>query len=71
MSGFEALAASYLLNKEDPSLLTYKEIKRSYSSCENFMLSFGLKPYNFEDCEEAVQISRQLKSQMVQEQQDS
>jgi hypothetical protein len=61
----EALAASYLLNKNDPTLLTYKEIKDSYGSCCNFFYSMGLKPYNPEDCEEAVQISRAFKRDMV------
>ena len=64
MSGAEeALAASYLCDKNDPSLLTWKEIKESYGSCLNFMLSFGLKPWNPEDCDEAVAISRAMKAQ--------
>jgi hypothetical protein len=62
-----ALAASELLDKTDPTLLTYKEIKRSYGSPLNFFLSFGLKPWNPEDCEEARAISRQLKADAVEE----
>ena len=57
----EALAATHLLNKHDPSLLTYRQIKDSYGSCLNFMLAYGLKPWNPEDLEQAVAISRSLK----------
>ena len=58
----EGLAASQILDKNDPTLLTWREIKDSYGSCLNFMLSFGLKPWNPEDCEEARAISRSFKS---------
>ena len=54
----EGLAATYLSNPSDPSMLTTKEIKDSWGSFSNFMLSYGLKPYNPEDCEEAVAISQ-------------
>ena len=56
----EGLAASYLSNPSDPSMLTSKEIKKSWGSFTNFMISYGLKPYNPEDCEEAVAISQTL-----------
>ena len=56
----EGLAATYLSNPSDPSMLTTKEIKDSWGSFSNFMLSYGLKPYNPEDCEEAVAISQNL-----------
>jgi hypothetical protein len=59
----EGLAASILCDKSDPTLLTWKEIKESYGTCLNFMLSFGLKPWNHEDGEEARAISRSLKEQ--------
>jgi hypothetical protein len=59
----EALAASVLLDKTDPTRLTWKEIKDSYGSCLNFFLSFGLKPWNSEDCEEALSISRAMKQE--------
>ena len=49
---------TYLNDPNDPTLLTKKEIKKSWRS---FMISYGLKPYNQEDCEEAVAISRALK----------
>ena len=39
-------------------MLTTKQIKESWGSFSNFMLSYGLKPYNPEDCEEAVAISK-------------
>lgn len=41
--------------------LTYKEIKRGWGSAENFFHSYGLKPWNPEDCDEMRQISRSLK----------
>ena len=55
------LAASHLSDKNDPTLLTQKEIKDSWGSISNFMISHGLKPYNPEDCKQAVDISRALK----------
>ena len=57
----EALAASQILDKNDPSLLTWKEIKDGYGSCLNFMLCMGLKPWNPEDWAEAQAISRSFK----------
>ena len=62
----EGLAASYLSNPSDgspghdPSMLTTKEIKESWGSFTNFMISYGLKPFNHEDCEEAAAISRAM-----------
>ena len=56
----EGLAASYLSNPSDPSMLTTKEIKKDWGSFSNFMISYGLKPYNHEDWEEAAAISRTL-----------
>ena len=55
------LAASHLSDKNDPTLLTQKEIKDSWGSNSNFMISHGLKPYNPEDCKLAADISRALK----------
>lgn len=57
----EGMVASQLLNKNDPTLLSWKQIKNGWGSCCNFMLSYGLKPYNMEDVDEAVGISRALK----------
>ncbi len=59
----EALAASYLLDKHDLTRLTWREIKDGWGSCENFMYSFGLKPWNREDLDEALAISRGFKEQ--------
>ena len=56
----EGLAASYLSNPSDPSMLTTKEIKDGWGSFTNFMISYDLKPYNSEDCEEAAAISQSL-----------
>ena len=59
----EAMVASQLLNKDDPTLLTWREIKDSYGSCTNFMQCNGLKPWNPEDIETAICISRTFKTQ--------
>ena len=58
---YESLARAYLINPFDPTLLTLAEIIHSYGSCMNFMLSYNLKPWNSEDVEEAVGISRAMK----------
>ena len=39
----------------------FLKIKDGWGSCTNFMLSYGLKPYNMEDCEQALEISRSMK----------
>jgi len=57
----ERLAASYLSDKNDPTRLSWKEVQQSYGSWTNFMLAFGLKPWNQEDLEEALAISRSMK----------
>ena len=57
----EGLSASVLCDKSDPTRLTSKEIKDGWGSCTNFFLSYGLKPYDFEDHNEALAISRSLK----------
>ena len=57
----EQLAVVNLCDPDDPTLLTRKELKKSWGSCTNFMLSYGLKPYNPEDIDEALAISRALK----------
>ena len=54
----EVLAASYLSKPNDPSMLTIEQIEASWGSFSDFMFSYGLKPYNPEDCEEAVTISK-------------
>ncbi len=60
----EGLAATELLDRTDPSLLTYVEVRDSYGTPLNFFFSFGLKPWNAEDCEEARIISRAFKAEM-------
>ena len=62
-----ALAAAELLDRNDPSLLTYAEVRDSYGTPLNFFLSFGLKPWKSEDCEEARAISRAFKEEMFEE----
>ncbi len=41
-------------------MLTTKEIMDGWGSFSNFMVSYGLKPFNPDDCEEAVAISQTL-----------
>ena len=57
----ERLAATFLSDKNDPTRLSWQEVKQSWGSWTNFMISYGLKPYNPEDLEEALAISRALK----------
>ena len=61
MGDMERMAAIQLCDKNDSTLLTWKELKDGWGGCANFMHSYGLKPYNPEDLEEAVSISRALK----------
>ncbi len=51
------------MDESDPTLLTYEEIKQGWGSVLNFMLSYGLKPYNPEDIMEAKSISRMMKTE--------
>ena len=57
----EGLASAVLCDKLDSTRLTWREIKDGWGSCTNFFLSFGLKPYNFEDHNESLSISRSFK----------
>merc|ERR1712156_1141540 len=61
MGGFEGLIASVLCDRSDPTRLTGKEIKDEFGSLENFVRSYGLKPYEMDDLQEALSISRSLK----------
>ena len=63
MTNTEGLCASILLDKDDPTLLTWREIKDGWGSCRNFVLSHGLKDYDVEDVERAVEISKAYKQQ--------
>ena len=56
----EGLAASQILDGSDPTLLTSREIRDSWGSCTNFVRSYGLKPYDLGDLQEAAAISRAL-----------
>ena len=56
----EGFAASQILDGSDPSLLTWREIRDSWGSCTNFVRSYGLKPYDLGDLQEAAAISRAL-----------
>ena len=58
----ECLAATSILDREDSSRLSYKEIQESYGSSSNFFFSHSLKPWDHDDQEEALAISRALKS---------
>ena len=57
----EGLAATILSDKNDPSRLSYGEMKDSYGTWTNFCHSYGLKPYDMDDLREALEISRSLK----------
>ena len=62
--GFEFFANSYLVDDNDPSRLSLKELEvwdEEYP-CFRFMRSYGLKPWRNEDCEEALLISQALKT---------
>jgi hypothetical protein len=54
-------AAAQILDRSDTSLLSHKEIQSSYGSNSNFMLSYGLKPWDPERVAEARCISQTLK----------
>jgi len=71
MGDMERMAATALCDKNDPTRLTWREIKDGWGSSTNFMLSYGLKPYNEEDCEEALEISRSLKGASVPDKQSA
>merc|ERR1712117_524938 len=58
----ERLAANQILDKSDPTRLSSREIRDSYGSSTNFFQSHGLKPWNPSDCQQAVEISREMKS---------
>ena len=58
----EALCSLILLDKDDPTRLTYKEIKESWGSCLNFVRSYGFKDYDTEGIEDALEISRAIKA---------
>merc|ERR1712117_875219 len=50
-----------LCDRNDPTRLTGMEIKDEFGSLVNFVVSYGLKPYDLEDLKEALSISRSLK----------
>ena len=66
----EALCSSILLDQDDPTRLTYQEIKQSWGSCLNFVRSFGLKDYDTDQIEEALAISRALKADKIEEEEE-
>ena len=54
----KGLAATALCDLSDPTRLTWRELNEGWGSAAQFMISYGLKPYDQEDCEEALAISR-------------
>ena len=44
MGDMERMAAIQLCDKNDSTLLTWKELKDGWGGCANFMHSYGLKP---------------------------
>lgn len=67
----ETLAASILINPRDPTRLTWREIQNGWGSCANFFLSHGLRPFDFDHHDEAIGISRAMKSGDDSEESDS
>ena len=55
------LATKFLWNPHDPTRLSSKEVRESFGTWNDFMISYGLKPTNPNDLEEALAISRTLK----------
>eukprot|EP01066_Platyproteum_vivax_P011818 Platyproteum_vivax@DN5353_c0_g1_i3.p2 len=61
-SGEESLAESILIySKDSHLLLSKKEIEDGWGSCLNFLLSYGIKPWDSDAEAEAVSISRSIK----------
>eukprot|EP00924_Labyrinthula_sp_SR-Ha-C_P007932 snap_masked-scaffold_41-processed-gene-0.24-mRNA-1 protein AED:0.25 eAED:1.00 QI:0/-1/0/1/-1/1/1/0/75 len=58
----ERIAAIALCDKNDKTRLGWKEIRDGWGSNANFFYSYGLKPWDLSDQEEALQISRAIKS---------
>lgn len=63
MSGGRAInvAASYLCDKDDETLLTHAELAASWGGPIEFMHSYGLYPHEQEDLDDAVELSRAYK----------
>jgi len=59
----ERMAAMHLSDAGDPTRLTWKEVKDGWGSWSNFMISYGLKPFNHDDLDEALAISTALKQE--------
>ncbi len=57
----EGYVAAHLCNKADNTRLTGKEIKESWGSLTNFVQSYGLKPWDSDDLNEALEISRGMR----------
>lgn len=57
----ELLASVNIIDENDPSLMKRKELIDGWGSVSNFMLSYNLKPWKLEDCDEAKNISRSFK----------
>ena len=66
----ERMCALVLSDANDPTRLTWKEVQASWGSWTNFVISYGLKPYNPEDLQEALGISRSLKQARNEEEED-
>ena len=55
------MATKFLWDENDPTRLSSKQVRESFGTWGDFMLSYGLKPSNLNDLEEALAISRSLK----------
>jgi len=57
-SNVEILAASMICSPGDPNLLSFTDLVNGWGGPLEFMASYGLKPYNDDDVEEALSISK-------------
>mmetsp|Transcript_16443 Transcript_16443/g.19963 ORF Transcript_16443/g.19963 Transcript_16443/m.19963 type:complete len:80 (+) Transcript_16443:720-959(+) len=67
----ERVAALHLCDASDPTRLSSGEIRSGWGSVSNFMLCHGLKPYRMDDYDEALNLSRILKSADCEREQES
>jgi hypothetical protein len=57
----ERVAAMYLSNPNDTTRLSWKEVQEQWGSWTAFLQCYNLRPFDYNDLEEALQISRLLK----------
>ena len=60
--GYFEAEASRMHDKSDSSRLSNQEVKQSFGSNSSFFQSYGLKPWDAGDMQQAVDMSRQMKA---------